>query len=649
MTGDSNYWNIAKYLRNIANSSMRQAKREFILQELKENENNCKKFWKTIREVIPNDKSSPKQDILLKHEGRKIDKGETASYINDYFINVGNSELRYEEEAEINRHDGSGGELDEGDTINNIGENSILSFTDVTETEVYRVVRDINVSKSSGLTNISSFIIKEAFGMLIPEVAYMYNLSLKSSNFPDPWKSATVIPIPKSGDLTQVKNYRPISLLPIPGKILEKLVHVQLSNHLEVNELLTPVQHGFRKAHSTAHSIVQLTEFINLRMDQRMPTLVTYIDFRKAFDCVQHPVLLGKLRQLGLGQPVIEWVRSYLRNRDQKVLANGVLSTTQTITQGVPQGSVLGPLLYIVYANDLIKTIKHCKVALYADDTVLFTANDRFETSVRLMQQDINALSGWCCSNGIKANTDKTKVMVFGSPNCLKGVPDFNLVFEDTPLHQVQSYKYLGMTLDNQLNYNLHVTKVIASVSGKLKQFHRMRSFLNTRAALLVYKSMMLPILEYGDILFSAASLGNRKKLQVLQNKGLRCALNKGLETSSDDLHREANLLKLKFRREQHVLNFVYDWSLDSARLKTKAKEGVITRSHSKKLLKIRRPITEKYKNCLSYKGAKKWNALPSHVHQIVDKSGYKKEIESWVSNKARVACDAKSRQTSLI
>ena len=256
------------------------------------------------------------------------------------------------------------------------------------------------------------------------------------------------------------------------------------------------------------------------------------------------------------------------------------------------------------------------------------------------MQTDINAISRWCKDNGIRANTEKTKVMVFGSTQGLAELPDFQMYFDGSPLQHVMSYKYFGMTLDSQLNYNLYVNKVVASVSGNLKQFHRMRSFLNVKAALLVYKSMLLPLLEYGDVFLSAASLGNRKKLQVLQNKGLRCALNKGLETSSDSLHNEANLLKLKYRREQHLLNFMFNFSKDSAKLKYKPTTTMTTRSQAKKLFRIKKPNTEKYKKSFSYRGAQKWNALPATVQHSTDKGAFKREVGVWIAAKAHAAKD---------
>ena len=630
-SGDQDAWNIAKHLRNTTNANIRKAKRDFILDELEANADNCKKFWQVIREIIPSDKQPLKHDILLKNKGMKLDKDEVADFINNFFINVGNIEVegRSEEiEGKAPPMEGESCELSEESP-------EAKSFEMIRETIVHRVVKDINVSKSSGLDNVSSFVVKEAFLSIIPEVTYMYNLTLTTAKFPSAWKKALIVPIPKSGDLTSVQNYRPISLLPLPGKVLEKLIHLQLAGHLECNSLLIPVQHGFRRNHSTIHSVAQFTNYVNTKMDSGIPTIATYIDFRKAFDCVQHPVLLDKLSQLNFGTDIIKWVKSYLSSRVQRVYANNTYSSYKTIMQGVPQGSVLGPLFYIIYANDLIDEVKHCKVALYADDTVLYTASKNFDQAVSRMQKDIDSISGWCKVNGIAANTDKSKVMVLGSAFTLKAIPSFSIKIESNPLQTVTSYKYLGVIIDNQLSYNLHVNKLVASVSNKLKQFRRMRGFLNSRAALLVYKSMMLPVLEYGDVFLSAATVKNRKRLQVLQNKGLRCALNMGNDVSTDELHAEADLLKLHYRREQHMLNFMFDISMKTEYLAVKPEKSIVTRSQKKKMLKIKRPKTEKYKKSLAYRGPSGWNALPLDIHQSPDKFVFKRLVSNWVTQKA--------------
>ena len=645
--GGEDAWNIAKHLRNITNSNIRQAKREFILQELKTHENDTKKFWKTIKKVIPPSKAARSNDILLKDDGHKIDRGEVAHFINNYFINVGKI-------SPVTQ--GLGGktvfmldeESEEGRVMNNTTLDQ-MGICEVSEREVYDIVKTINVAKSSGLDSVNSLVIKTAFKILLPEVTQMFNLSIQTMLYPNSWKKATVVPIPKVGNLSRVQNYRPISLLPLPGKVMEKLIHKQLSTHLETQGLLTEIQHGFRKEHSTVHSVAQVTNFISKKMDSKIPTLAAFIDFRKAFDCVQHTVLLDKLKQLNVKDEVQDWVRNYLLERKQRVLANGTYSSFQHVTQGVPQGSVLGPLLYIIYANDLVKTVKHCKIAMYADDTVIYTANTDFETSVVDLQTDMNSLASWCESNGLTVNTEKTKLMLFGSKHLLNKLPLFEIKFNDTVLQTVGSYKYLGMTLDSQLNYNLHVNKLIGTATAKLKQFQRMRNFLDVKAALLVYKSMLLPILEYGDILLTATLNVNKKRLQILQNKGLRCALNKGIETSTDELHEKAKLLRLKYRREQHLMSFLYDQSKVPALLKLKVENMVTTRWSRKRLMKIKKPRTEKFKKSLAYVGPKRWNNLPETFHQGQIKSSFKLLVGKWIADKAVAAKNKKKHVQSEV
>ena len=415
-TGNEDDWNIAKHLRNITNANIRQARREFIQEELNTNKSDYKKFWKTIRSVIPNDKANAKQNISLSHEGKKVPVAQVANFINDFFINVGK-----DSGDPVLGDNGSS----QGKGTTNEPEAVKWSFSKLKTTEVYNVVKSINVSKSSGLKNISSFVVKEVFTILIEQVTHLFNMTISSSIFPECWKDALVIPIPKTGNLTKVQNYRPISLLPLPGKLLEKLIHSQLSNHLEDIGYLSESQYGFRKNHSTVHSVAQLTKYVNTKMDKGLPTLAVFIDFRKAFDCVQHPILLEKLTSIDLDSDVIKWFASYLTGCSQRVLANDVYSTALKVSQGVPQGSVLGLLFYIVYANDIAETVKYCQTALYADDTVLYLAGANFANSVKGIQKDVNALTTWCTNNGIQMNVEKTKVMTFGSKTRIDKLPPF--------------------------------------------------------------------------------------------------------------------------------------------------------------------------------------------------------------------------------
>ena len=624
LDGSEDSWNIAKHLRNVTNANIRQAKRDFVLGELENCQRDCKKFWSTIRSVIPSNKGDARNDIMLKNNGTKLNKDEVAHYINDYFIDIG-------------KRDKTANAASQGPQLHGLipidDTQQPWSPEEFTVDEVLKVVKDINVSKSSGLDNISRFLIKEVFTILISQVTFMFNLSLRTSTFPKSRKEALVIPIPKTGNLTQVQNYRPISLLPLPGKLLEILMHKQFSDYVEEESYITKFQHGFRKHHSTIHSVAQVTKFINSKMDVGMPTLATFVDFRKAFDCVQHDVLLKKLRGLGVDGKTLCWFESYLTGRKQRVLANNTYSSFQTITQSVPQGSVLGPLFYILYANDIVNIIEHCEIALYADDTVLYLVDRDFGNSIGKMRKDIGALSNWCIAEGINMNSDKTKLMVFGSLKQLTQIPAINIQVEGSLIKKVPNYKYLGVTLDGNLNYCKHVNKTIAAASQKFKQFRRMRSFLNTKAATLVYKNMILPIIEYGDIFLVGATIEKKRKLQTLQNRGLRCALKMGLDAGADELHAAATLLPLKYRREQHLMNYMYDMSTMEENVVKRREGGPTTRSQKYKTLRVKKPRTEKFRKSLAYR--QNWNRLPGPIRESGSKEEFKREVEACMQLKA--------------
>ena len=230
-----------------------------------------------------------------------------------------------------------------------------MDIVPISRQEVEALIRKINISKSSGIELLSSRILKDSFLVLSDKLTYLFDLSIQSSTFPSQLKKALVIPIPKLGNPNKKENYRPISLLPLSGKILEKLIHSQLSYFIEENNLLTDNQFGFRKQQSTSHAISQVLHQIYSNMNKSTITAAVYINFSKAFNCVQHSTLLCKLGKMNLSPNTTQWIASYLEGREQRTLVNGTYSTFLPVNQGVPQGSVLGPLFYIIYSNDIIE------------------------------------------------------------------------------------------------------------------------------------------------------------------------------------------------------------------------------------------------------------------------------------------------------
>ena len=620
-TQNTDDWNIAKHLRNTVNANIRQAKANFIIQELELSKNDPKKFWRVIKGVFPSKQTKSKGSLSLNDDTNKpICKDEIPNYVNDYFVNIGQkiaASIGSTTNTHVNTHPHQ--------PVHNQNKSDLVP---VKEIDVFKEVKAINTKKSSGFPNINSKCLKAAFAATIPELTNIFNLSINSQFFPDPWKEATVIPIPKPGNRKQVQNYRPISLLPLPGKLLERLIHGQIVELLEETRFLTDNQHGFRKNRTTLHAALQLVNHINTNLDRKTPTAVVFVDFRKAFDCVCYQTLIQKLTTTELGDKSVGWIQNYLSNRKQRVLVNNTKSDSLIVQQGVPQGSTLGPLFYIVYGNDIPNNL-NSNVSLYADDTVLFTSSKNAERMKSTLQKDLYLLKLWCQSNKLTVNADKTKFMIFGTKKVRDKVGNFNITFDGTPIEEVSQYKYLGIKLDQTLKYDLHAKAVIQRVSDKIIYLKRIRRFITATAALSIYKNMILPILEYGDVLMLSLNVNLKKKLQTMQNKALKCALGLDPYTTSDEVHRLAKLDTLKVRREQHTLQLMFKQRDNPFLWKKKRvrRSGVLTRSAGKKQFILKKHKTERFQRSVTNKAPLLWNKLPKNIQDIRELNLFKQTI----------------------
>ena len=265
--------------------------------------------------------------------------------------------------------------------------------------DVIHLCRDIEILKSSGIEDISLRLCKDAFAVLPQQLTHLFNCSLKTGIFPDAWKKATVVPIFKGGDRETVGNYCPISLLPLPGKILEKIVHSRISDFLEANTFLTEHQGGFRKGFSTTSTIADLTDNLFTEINAGRTTFAAFVDLKKAFDTVDTHILLNKLMAAGITGRVIDWCTSYLTGRSQKTFVNGLVSTDRPVSCGVPQGSVLGPLFFLVYVNDLQHALAGFNFKLYADDTVLYQSGVNAEDASLMLQASLDKFWEWSSAN----------------------------------------------------------------------------------------------------------------------------------------------------------------------------------------------------------------------------------------------------------
>ena len=608
----------ARTARNRTNKLVNSSKEEFIKESLETNRNDPKKFWRIINNtIIKKPKSSDQTNILDSH-GHSLSYEDSCYYMNEYLTSVGD-DLR-KQFANCPPPNQSSFEY-----YNRVK----LDHTYIIQSaDVIKILKDIDNSKGSGIEFIPTFIIKDAFECISHQVAYMMNQTLQTGVFPDKWAQASVIPIPKAGDPHMVKNWRPISILPLPGKILEKICTNYLMNDLKINNILSDYQFGFRSGLSTSHAVFHYIKCIIDGINNRGVTAAVYLDFARAFDSVDHEILLLKLYDMGVSKILIRWIQGYLRNRHIVTKFNGFISPPSKVTCGVPQGSVIGPILFLCFINDITHAAHEngIKISLYADDAVVYiTSNDQTTMQVQL-QAAVTDVDKWCSLNRINLNVSKTKMCCYGTRHHLENF-EIKLKLNDCELGKCKQYTYLGVILDETMNLASNFNATFKKFSYKIFQFSKIRKYLPPDVRVLVYKQTVLPMVEYISYLLYINRKHDVDKLQKLQNRALRLCFDiiDPMSVSVCQLHTQAQIGMLEPRRDVQLLGLLYDMRSDTRYLRDTI---INTRLADRIVFSVDRVNYEIYRRSPYYVGHKLWNNLDMDVQMSRTKSLFKSRIK---------------------
>ena len=497
-----------KNIKRELHSSLRNSEISYYSNQLDLHRLDVGKRWKVLREILNmNNPSSKKKLIFDINNKTTTDPNEIATGFNNFFVTIG-PQLAKNIKSDINP-------LSYVKSVNNS-----MVLTDVTSTEVRNVIASLKNS-SSGYDEFPPFVGKSCVEAYIKPLTHLINLSLKSGVFPSELKLAKVVPIFKAGDTSAINNYRPISVLSFFSKVYEKIVYNHVLDFVDDNNVLYDYQYGFRHSHSTQQAIITLIDRISKSLVKGDIAIIILLDLKKAFDTVDHRILLRKLYAYGIRGTLLKWFESYLTGRTQYVAFNGTNSDTHYVKCGVPQGSILGPLLFILYMNDICSVSKLLFTLLYADDTCVLLSGKDLNDLIAVLNVELISLSVWLKSNKLSLNTQKTFFMVFHRAR-LKTANCNDLVIDNASITRVNSAKYLGIIMDVKFNWIEHITYIKNKISKAIGNMYKARQYLNKSSLVNLYYSYVYPYLTYCIEVWGCACPTHLQCLFLLQKKIIR-------------------------------------------------------------------------------------------------------------------------------
>ncbi len=429
-----------------------------------------------------------------------------------------------------------------------------FEFREIQSDELEKIIDSLKAKTSSGWDGISTKLLKSIKATLILPLTIIVNQMLKTGTFPDKLKIARIIPLYKKNDSSLFTNYRPISLLPAISKVFEKVIFLQLYDYFHVNKLFYNHQYGFREGHSTEFAAIEVIDRITQQMDNGETPFNVYLDLSKAFDTLDHNILMEKLKHYGVRNTLIE---NYLSNRQQYVEIEGKKSAMSTIMTGVPQGSILGPLLFIIYMNDISFASDLFNAIIYADDSTLNGTLSAFNTNGNNnvnINQELNKVSDWLKVNKLSLNVSKTKCMVFHTPQ--KQIANLSLEIDGVAIEQVSEFNFLGILISEHLNWKSHVEYIAGKLSRTNGILNKIKHYLPLHVKMALYNSLFVPHINYGILLWGNDS----ERIHKLQKRAIRIVTLNKYNSHTEPIFKELKLLKVMDIYKLNVLKFYHKY-----------------------------------------------------------------------------------------
>lgn len=475
---------------------------------LDEHKNNLKQTWQILKEVVglPN-KSACSKTFLINNQ-EVTNPNEIANSLNEYFVNVGANLASSIPHSDLNPTD----LIDHSP--------SSIYLVPVVEGELLRCLSQLK-DGSAGHDCLKPTVIKQCKEFLVAPLTFIYNLSITEGCVPISLKYAYVTPVFKSGDQSLMNNYRPISVLPVFSKILERLIFNRLYSFVTSKNFLSINQYGFRRGLSTEMALIMAMDNITQAIENHEHCVGLFLDLKKAFDTVDGDLMLKKLYCYGVRGNALKWFTSYLTNRTQSVKYHNSISNKLPVRMGVPQGSILGPLLFILYINDMPSVLQNARPIIFADDTTLFVSNRDVDLALHLLQEDVDKLVLWFIANKLSLNLSKTNYMLF-TTNTTVRCRTLSFEINGIAIERVQNCKFLGVFFDERLSWSYHVDHLCKKMRKNIGILKKVSSILEVPTMKTLYYTMVYPYLTYCNLVWGTTSASHITRVSRLQKRALR-------------------------------------------------------------------------------------------------------------------------------
>jgi hypothetical protein len=505
---------------------------------LQKTNRDTKKTWNIMKEIIGKKyiKTNSLPDRIIINEIEHNDKNSIAEQFNNFFANIGPNMA-----SKIQ-------------TANNSFENyftdlnSELTFNGLSYEELENAKNSLKINKAPGIDEICSNIVMSIFPIIKKPLFEIFKSSITTGTVPEKLKIAKIVPIYKTGEPYLLNNYRPISILPVFSKLLERIIYNKLYQYITNNNILNTKQFGFQKQHATEHAIVDLVNSINYSFVNKEFVLGIFIDLSKAFDTVDHAILLKKLEKYGVKNVALLWFKIFLLNRQQCVNTDeNICSKLLKIKCGVPQGSILAPLLFLIYINDLPKVLNKLDVIMFADDTNLFYSSQSIEELFETTNIELEKLNIWLKSNKLSLNTEKTNYILFHPNQKRKKIPNILplLKIENKNIERTSITKFLGLLIDENISWKAHIDYLNTKITKNIGVLYKARPMLSQENLKHLYFSFIQTYYTYGNIAWASTNKSNLKSLYRRQKHAVRIVYKKDKFTHAEPLLKLLNALNV--------------------------------------------------------------------------------------------------------